>query len=328
MSGNSLGRLSDVKGVRVGHAQTPNGRSGCTVIDFPQGAVAGIDTRGGGASTRQTDSLRNFHTVQRIDAICLSGGSALGLASAQGVAEAMREQGRGYQVRGHAIPIVPAAILFDLFVSQGQIPGPVEGRAAYLAATHSEARGSVGAGCGTSVGKWFGLAGAMRGGLGMASAKLGDITLGTLVVVNAFGDVLDEHGKILAGARDPDHPAAWANTEDLFLSGRRPTEPPPVTHTNLVVVATDAVLDREAVRHLAALAHNGVTITVRPAHLSFDGDVAFAAATGLVCETPQIDRLGVLATRLVAAAIRDAVRSATSVTGLPAATSVNRGAKS
>lgn len=312
-----LGSITDVAGVRLGHAVTPAGRSGCSVIDFPAGAVAGVDVRGGGAGTRQTDSLRAYHTVPRIDAICLSGGSAMGLGCAQGVVDAMREAGRGHEVRGHHIPIVPAAILFDLFVSGGEIPGPAEGRAAWLAAGAAGAMGSVGAGAGAAVGKWFGLAGAMRGGLGMMSARFDDVTVGVLVVVNAFGDIVDEHGEVLAGARLAD--GGFADSEGLLLSGAAPVEAPAVTHTNLVVAVTDAPLGREEVRHFAALAHNGVTRSVRPAHLTFDGDVSFGAATGLRKTLVPVERLGVLAGRLVEGAVREAVLQAAPLPGLPAA---------
>lgn len=309
--------VADVAGVLVGHAATPNGLSGCTVIDFPEGAVAGLDVRGGGAGTRQTDSLRAYHTVQRIDAICLSGGSAPGLGCAQGVVDAMRERGRGYDVRGFRIPIVPAAVLFDLFVSHGEIPGPAEGRAAFLSASADPARGSVGAGLGAAVGKWHGLTGAMRGGLGMMSAVVDGVSVGVLAVVNAFGDVVAETGRVIAGARAPE--GGFARTEELFLSGAQPVAQPAVTHTTLVVAVTDARLNREEVRHFAALAHNGVTRSVRPAHLTFDGDVCFGAATGLKDEAVHVERLGILASRLAEGAVRDAVRSATSLPELPAA---------
>lgn len=316
----SQGSVTDVRGVRVGHATTPNGRSGCTVLDFPDGAVAGMDVRGGGAGTRQTDSLRGFHSVQRINALCLSGGSALGLSTSQGVLDALREQERGYAVRGHFVPIVPAAILFDLLVSEGEIPGPREGRAALLAATETPQRGSVGAGAGATVGKWFGVEGAMRGGLGMSSARLGDVSVGILAVVNAFGDILDDKGGLLAGARDPQQPHVLADTEALLLNGVAYAPAPDLagmTHTNLIVAVTDAVLTREEVRHFAAMAHNGVTTSVRPAHLSFDGDVAFGAATGQVDEVVAVDRLGALAAKLVALAMRDAVQSAGTLPDLP-----------
>lgn len=312
-----LGSISDVAGVRIGHALTASGRSGCTVIDFPPGAVAGLDVRGGGAGTRQTDSLRAYHAVQRIDALCLAGGSAMGLGCAQGVVDAMRESGRGFDVRGHHIPIVPTAVLFDLFVSGGEIPGPAEGRAAWLAAGAGEAMGSVGAGAGAAVGKWFGLAGAMRGGLGMMSARFDDVTVGVLVVVNAFGDILDEHGAVLAGARNPE--GGFADTEALLLSGAAPVERSEVTHTNLVVAVTDAPLGREEVRHFAALAHDGVTRSVRPAHLTFDGDVSFGAATGMQKTLVPVERLGVMAGRLVERAVREAVRRAAPLPGLPVA---------
>lgn len=318
-AGFASNNLTDVPGVRVGHAATPNGLSGCTVIDFPGGGIAGMDVRGGGAGTRQTDSLRAYHIVQRIDAICLSGGSALGLGCAQGVVDALREQGRGTNVRGFFIPIVPAAILFDLFVSNGDIPGPAQGREALLSAGYPAARGSVGAGLGAAVGKWHGITGAMRGGLGMMSAKLGDVTVGVLAVVNAFGDILAEDGSILAGARDPDVAGAFTGTERMILDGRTPVDQAAVSHTNLIVAVTDAALGREDVRHFAALAHNGVTVAVRPAHLTFDGDVCFGVSTGLSGETVQVDRLGVLAGKLVEAAVRDAVRSAISLPQLPSA---------
>lgn len=318
MNHSLTNRLTDVGGVRVGHAATPNGKSGCTVIDFTHGAVAGLDVRGGGAGTRQTDSLRGFHSVQRIDAICLSGGSALGLGCAQGVAETMREQGRGHEVRGFKIPIVPAAILFDLIVSDGEIPGFAEGRAAYLAAGIDPGRGSVGAGLGASVGKWYGLAGAMRGGLGMMSAKSGTITVGVLVVVNAFGDVVAPGGEILAGARDPGAAGGFADSERLLISGVHPAAAVSGANTTLAVAVTDAELGREEVRHFAAAAHNGVTLAVRPAHLSFDGDVCFGAATGQAGTAGHADRLGVLAGKLMAEAVRDAVRSAKSLVALPA----------
>lgn len=277
------GSLTSVAGVRVGHAQDGEARTGCTVVLLPEGTTAGVDVRGGAPGTRETDLLDPSALVQHINAIALCGGSAFGLAAATGVVEWLHERGVGFDAGAARVPIVPAAVIFDLGVgSADRWPDAAMGYAACEAATDaSVAEGGVGAGAGATVGKALGMANAMPGGVGSAALTLPDgTTVGALAVTNAFGDVRRaQNGAIIAGARVAPDSATFADTARLLLQAP-PAPPAPGGNTTICVVVTDAALDKAGCRKLAQMAHDGLARTIWPVHTPYDGDTVFAAATG------------------------------------------------
>jgi L-aminopeptidase/D-esterase-like protein len=293
--------ITRVPGIMVGHWTDGVGLTGCTVILCPPGTVASGQVRGGAPGTRETDLLRPGTLVEGVHAILLTGGSAFGLAAADGVMRFLEERGAGFDMGVARVPIVSAAVLFDLAVGDAAArPGPAEGYAACLAASTDVPEGNVGAGTGATVAKLNGAGGAVKGGLGTASAEEDGAIVGALAAVNAWGEILDETGEVLASAR----PQA------------APMEEGEPTNTTLVVVATNARLTKERAHLLSIAAHDGIAETVRPSHTARDGDTTFALATG-EAETDQrtLERLAVATT---AEAIRRAVRLAESVPGIPA----------
>jgi len=259
--------IRDVPGIRVGHWTDAEARTGCTVVLAPdEGMVAGVDVRGAAPGTRETDLLRPTALVERINAICLAGGSAFGLAAADGVMRRLAERGIGFATGVRPVPIVPAAILFDLAVGDPEAhPTGDAGHAATVAAEANDGplEGSVGAGTGATVAKLGGVADPQPGGVGSAARRLaGGRIVGALVVNNALGDVHARDGSLLVGR-----------------AGGQPM-PPPLVNTTLVVVATDAPLDRAQCRRLAELGHDALARGIRPTHTMFDGDVVFAVSTG------------------------------------------------
>lgn len=314
--------LTDVAGIRVGHATDLEGLTGVTVVVADGGARAAVDVRGGAPGTRETDLLAAGRLVQEVHAVCLCGGSAFGLEAAGGVTRFLAGRGVGFPTGVRPVPIVPAAVVFDLAVgSADALPDAGMGaRAAAAAAKGPVAEGSVGAGAGCSVGKLFGMAGAMRGGLGTWAVRLPDgPTVGALVVVNAFGDVRDPRtSRILAGPRDPET-GRPADTEAALLSGAAGgLWPAAGQNTTLVVVATDAALDRDALVRVAAMAHDGLARAIRPVHTPLDGDTVFALATGARGAGGLLG-VGVAAAEAVAEAVVRAVRLASGAAGIPAA---------
>jgi len=287
--------ITDVPGIRVGH--WTGAGTGVTVVLTPPGTVGSGEVRGGAPATRETALLAPERLVDQVDAVVLTGGSAFGLATADGVMRHLEAQGRGVVTSGGAVPIVPTAAVFDLAASGGERPGPEEGRAAADAAELGVPVqvGRVGAGRGVTVGKWRGPDHAVPGGLGSAAAADGDAVLGALVVVNAIGDVVADDGRMLAGSSAPPGTPAFPEPAPF-----RPGE-----NTTLVVVATNARLAKADCHLLAVSAHHGVARALHPSHTRFDGDVTFALATGAV--EGHLDRLRVLATDVVAAAVRAAV---------------------
>jgi len=295
--------------------------TGCTVVLCPAGAVGGVDQRGGAPGTRETDPLRPLHIVQKAHAVVLAGGSAFGLEAATGVVRYLEERGIGFDMRVARVPIVPAAILFDLGIGRSDVrPDAAMGYAACLAANDGPvAEGNVGAGAGATVGKVLGLPQAMKAGLGTASVDLGGgLIVGALVAVNAFGDVVDPRtGHILAGARRPDG-TGFADTLSVL---RERVNGPPMRfgapgNTVIGVVATNANLTKEGANKVAQMAHDGIARAVRPAHTMFDGDTLFALATGQV--EADVNIVGAFAAEVVAQAIVRAVLTATPAGGLPA----------
>ncbi len=295
--------------------------TGCTVVLCPAGAVGGVDQRGGAPGTRETDPLRPLHIVQKAHAVVLAGGSAFGLEAATGVVRYLEERGIGFDMRVARVPIVPAAILFDLGIGRSDVrPDAAMGYAACLAANDGPvAEGNVGAGAGATVGKVLGLPQAMKAGVGTASVDLGGgLIVGALVAVNAFGDVMDPRtGHILAGARRPDG-TGFADTLSVL---RERVSGPPLRfgapgNTVIGVVATNANLTKEGANKVAQMAHDGIARAVRPAHTMFDGDTLFALATGQV--EADVNTVGAFAAEVVAQAIVRAVLTATPAGGLPA----------
>ncbi len=301
------GAIGDVEGLLVGHATDPVGLTGCTVILCPAGTVGSGEVRGGSPGTRETDLLRPGTLVQEVHAVLLAGGSAFGLAAADGVMRFLEEREIGFDVGVARVPIVPAAILFDLGVGDVNArPGPEDGYRACMAASTDVQEGSVGAGTGATVAKVHGREGAVKGGLGTAAQRANDLVVGALAVVNAFGEVLDEDGSVLAGARIG--PAEPSGPE-------RPVGREGGTNTTLVVVATNARLSKERAHLLSLAAHEGLSRAVRPAHTMWDGDTVFALATGRADGDQRA--LEAMAEEAVAEAIRRAVLLADGIDGFP-----------
>ena len=290
--------ITDVPGVRVGH--WTGDVTGVTVIVFPPETVASCEIRGGAPATRETALLEPGRTVEHVDAIVLSGGSAFGLVTADGVMRPLAELGRGFPTRGWARSRSCLQRRSSISSRPPNVtPGLEEGRAALAAALAEPPQplqiGRVGAGRGATVGKWRGGEYSVPGGLGSASACDGDAVVGALVVVNAVGDLFDEEGRMIAGSSAPEGTPGFPEV--------RPFEEE--TNTTLAVVATNARCTKLECRLLAESAHHGLVRAIHPSHTRHDGDIAFAAATGEV--EANIDRLRLLATEVTAAAVRSAV---------------------
>ena len=285
-----------------------------------QGAVGGVDVRGGSPGTRETDLLKPMHRVDRVHAIVLSGGSAFGLDAASGVMRYLADQGIGLRIGPAIVPIVSAAILFDLGLITSEVrPGPQEGWAACAAANAGPVyEGSVGAGTGATVAKGRGMAGAIKSGIGSASLTLpGGAVIAAMVAVNAYGGVLDHRtGRLIAGPRR-EHGPGLDDPVELLLTGNGGEEGPPMTNTTIGVVATDAVLTRDEANYLAALSHDGLALTIRPCHTMRDGDTMFALATGYSAQPVDITVLGAGAVEVTARAVLRAAESATGLGGIP-----------
>lgn len=312
--------LTTIKGIQVGHAQNLDGPTGCTVIICPPQTVGGVDQRGGAPGTRETDLLRPMHLVQHVNAIVLSGGSAFGLAAADGVMRYLEEQNNGYAIgdRG-VVPIVASAIIFDLDLGNSQIRPTAEmGYSACLdASSEPVAEGSVGAGAGARVGMTLGPQFGCKGGIGSAVVELpGGLKVSALIVVNALGDIVDEQGQILAGVRNEENKFVGA-LNILSQMAKTPIKSDDVVSNTVVgVVATNAKLNKEETNKIAQMAQDGLAQAIRPAHTMFDGDTIFALATGEI-ENSNANVVGAFAAEVTAQAIRRAVRQATSLAAMP-----------
>jgi L-aminopeptidase/D-esterase-like protein len=326
------GTLTDVAGIEVGHHTDPAHGTGCTVVLTRSGAVGGVDVRGAAPGTRETDLLRAENAVPHVHGLLLSGGSAYGLAAADGVVRYLEEHGCGHRVGEFLVPIVAGAIIFDLGLVDGSVrPGEADGYAAAAVASSAPVgQGSVGGGTGATVGKAWGRARAMKGGVGSASLDVGDgLVLAALVVVNAVGSVHDpDSGALLAGPREESGrptPAVDVYADPSYghrglrhvPSGGAPGLPETGGNTTIAVVATNAVLTKAQANRLAAVAHDGIALAVRPAHTLHDGDTVFALGTGVLDAPDEFPRLCALAPTVLARAIAAAVRSATGLGGIP-----------
>jgi len=309
--------ITDIPGIRVGHYTNLEAATGCTIILCDTPAIGGVEVRGGAPATRETDLLQSHNLVEEVNAIVLTGGSAYGLDAASGVMRYLEEHGLGYDTGIARVPIVPAAAIFDLGCGSASIrPDAQAGYQACVQATSGPvSQGNVGAGTGATVGKMAGPAFMMKGGLGSASMLMSDGTLvGTLVVVNALGDIIDSDTRqIVAGARNP--------SGNGFLAAGI------TANTTIAVVATTASLAKHQVNKIVQMAHNGIAQAIHPAHTMFDGDAIFGLAMGPKSQitsnstlaATQVSAIGAAAATTLARAIIKAVRNATELHGVPAA---------
>lgn len=302
--------ITDVPGVKVGHAEDGQALTGCTVILTEDGAGCGVDVRGSAPGTRETDALDPMNAIQEVHAICLTGGSAYGLEAASGVMNYLEEQHIGFQVGEVKVPIVPGAVIFDLDVGDPKIRPDIEmGYAAVKNATAGDfAQGNVGAGCGATVGKLAGPDKAMKAGLGSASVKgADDLVVGAIVVVNAVGEVRDpETNAILAGAYDWET-SSYIQSVD-FIKKELSSPAALGGNTTIGVVAMNAELTKAEAKKIAGITHNALARLIHPVHTMFDGDTIFALGTGT--KKYPVDYLGVLAAEAMEKAIVNAVKAA------------------
>lgn len=316
--------IRQMPGVYVGHYTDAEAATGCTALVFPAGAPAGVDVRGGGPASRETDLLRPEEMVQKIHAVVLSGGSAFGLAASTGVAEELERRGYGFDVGVGVVPIVTSACLFDLACGRPDVrPGSAEGAAAVLDAFQSASeplpRGNVGAGTGCSVGKVGGPQRAMKAGLGTNIGHAGDVVVAAVTAVNACGDVVDpQTGAFIAGLLDEDGKPASTVDAILAAGGRGAFQAPkPRTNTTISCIVTNAKLDKAGCTKVAQMAADAYAHAIRPTHTLNDGDTIFVVSVGDV--EAQLDLLGVLATKVLETAIVDAAEQAEPAHGLRAA---------
>jgi L-aminopeptidase/D-esterase-like protein len=339
------GSIADIAGLHIGHFTSSQRLTGCSVILAPQGAVGGVDVRGAAPGTRETDLLDPANLVDKVHAVLLSGGSAFGLDAASGVMRWLDERNMGFQTGHGCVPIVPAAVLFDLpLVRQGDNPKARPDEASGYAACEDAIyqkplsaslmrafgyplSGNVGAGAGAVVGKLFGLNRAMKGGIGHALVQVGPWQVGAMVACNAVGDVVDPvSGKVLAGARSADG-TKLLKTQQALLAGQKAGKPMAGTNTTIGVVATNARLNKAQAKRLAMSAHDGFARSIRPAHTTLDGDTLFALATCAETAEPDMLLLTVMAAEATAQATVNAILFANGVHTLkgylPAAMELN-----
>ena len=328
------GSLVDVPGLQVGHFTLSERLTGCSVVLAPAGAVGAVDVRGAAPGTRETDLLDPANLVDQLHAVVLSGGSAFGLDAASGVVRWLAEQGIGFETGYGRVPIVPAAVLFDLpMVREGDNPKVRPDAAAGYAACDDAVyqkplsasamrsmvppmSGNVGAGAGAAVGKLFGLQRAMKGGIGHALVRVGPWQVGAMVACNAVGDVIDPvSGQVLAGARTADG-TRLLNTQQALLAGQTAATPMAGTNTTIGVVATNATLNKAQAKRLAMSAHDGFARSIRPAHTTLDGDTLFAMATCAETAPADMMLLTVMAAEATAQATVNAILFANGVHSL------------
>jgi L-aminopeptidase/D-esterase-like protein len=302
--------ITDVRGIEVGHAQDDQALTGCTVILCRKGAVAGVDVRGGAPGTRETDLLDPVNLVDRVHAVVLAGGSAFGLDAASGVMRFLNEKNIGFPTGPAKVPIVTAAILYDLGVGRADIRPDAEMgyRAAAGASSAAPAEGNVGAGMGASVGKIRGMKYAMKAGIGTWSIEINGLMIGAIVAVNAVGDVVDpQSGNKIAGLR---------TGSTLEWMKRAETRQAVRSNTVIGAIATNASLTKSQATKVAQMAQDGLARAIRPAHTLFDGDTIFALATGQ--KTADVSTVGAFAAEVMTEAILRAARTAQATGGLKA----------
>ena len=300
-------------GLEVGHFTSALRPTGCTVVLARDGAVGGVDVRGAAPGTRETDLLDPCNLVDKVHAVVLSGGSAFGLDAASGAMQWLDHHQIGFDVKVARVPIVPAAVLFDLLVGDASVrPDQAAGYAACAAATRTPpAEGNVGAGAGATVGKVFGADRAMKGGIGSASLTVDGVTVAALIACNALGDIVNPHtGQVIAGARVSPEGSALLDIRQALLKGQTSASILPGTNTTIGVVATDAVLTKPQAKRLALSAHDGLARSINPVHTISDGDTLFALGTGVGGKTLGMMTLGCMAAEVTARAVVNAVLAA------------------
>ena len=321
-----LNAITDVPGIEVGHASDFKALTGCTVVLFGEGAIGGVDIRGAATGTRQIDALNPIHIVDKIHALLLTGGSSFGLDAAGGVMTYLEERGRGFDVVTTKVPIVPTAVIFDLGIGNFRVrPDHRMGYEACLNASKKVEEGSVGVGVGATVGKLFGIDRAMKGGLGTSSIRgPKGLIVGALVVVNAFGDVIDPNSnQILAGARKSKKSLQLANASKWMMKGvtRKqfggmvPSDAS-VFNTTLGVIATNANLSKKEVHQVAQIAHSGMAKVISPLHTTFDGDLIFAVSLGK--KKADVNTVGLLGEVTLMESVKRAVTKADGFGVIPA----------
>jgi L-aminopeptidase/D-esterase-like protein len=319
------GSITDVPGIEVGHAQHPSGITGCTVILCRAGAVPGVDVRGGAPGTRETDCLRPENVIPAAHAVFLSGGSAYGLDCATGIMRFLEEKKIGFDVGVSVVPIVAGAVLNDLAFTGGTArPDAAVGYRACQEASPNEARqGNVGAGTGAAVGRLSGTAkGMVKGGLGTASVRVGELVVGAIVAVNCNGDVSDpDTGEILAGTLTPDRTRV-AGAMSMVMGATDAYKEGFPTNSTIGVVATNGILTKSTATRVAMMAHDGYARTINPIHTLGDGDVIFTMGTGSVAA--DVNRVGALAAWVMAQAVVNAVRAADTLLGVPSFKEIGR----
>ena len=316
LSVSDAGSITRGAGIEVGHFTDSRRPARCTVAMARAGAVGGVDVRGAAPGTRETDLLDPCNLVDKVHAIVLAGGSAWGLDAATGAVRWLEEQGVGLDVGVGRLPLVPAAVLFDLLVGDMRVrPDAAAGYAACAAASSVDpAEGNVGAGAGASVGKMFGMARAMKGGVGTASVTVDGVTVGALIACNAVGDVLDpDTARIVAGARTADG-LQLLDTRRALLRGELAQSVLPGTNTTIGVIATDAVISKAQAQRLAVAAHDGLARAINPVHTQLDGDTLFTLGTGASGKQPGMLLLATMAAEATARATLRAVQAARALT--------------
>ena len=307
-------------GVSAGHWTDADAETGCTVVLTTGGAVGGVAVRGGSPGTRETDLLDPIRRVNQVHAVLLSGGSAFGLAAAGGVQQWLEERGIGFDAPHGPVPIVPAAILYDLGVGRSDVRP--DAAAGYAACDVSDATdmpvGSIGAGTGATVAKACGMEGALKGGIGSACCRLPDgVSVGAAVAINAWGGVYDHRdGGLIAGPRTPD--GSMVDPVDVMLTGKSAARSSELANTTIGVVATDAKLDKMQANFVASACHDGLALTIRPCHTPSDGDTMFCVATGQNSAPSNLMAIVTAATHVTALAVLDAIRSAHGLAGINA----------
>jgi L-aminopeptidase/D-esterase-like protein len=314
------GAITDVEGIRVGHASNREAMTGCTVILCEEGAVGGVEIRGSATGTRQIDSLYPVHVVQQVHAILLTGGSSFGLDAAGGVVRYLEERGKGFDVGVTHVPVVPTAVIFDLPLGDHRVRPDAD--MAYQACLHASTEaieeGSVGVGTGATVGKLFELDRACKGGFGTASLEAGGVVVGALAAVNPLGDVVDERtGEILVGLRDEDG-SGFARTAALLRKGiwKKEFGRSSLGNTTIGVIATNVTLNREDTIKVAQMAHNGLARVISPINTTFDGDIVFALSLGQ--RGGEVNNVGALAEAAIVEAVKRAVMKADGFGIIPA----------
>lgn len=307
--------ITDIEGIKIGHAQDLDAATGCTVVIGEAGVTAGVDVRGGAPGTRETDLMDPVNLVEQIHAVVMTGGSSFGLDAASGVMQYLEEKGVGFDAFVTRIPIVCGAVLFDLTIGDHKVrPDKEMGYQACLNANDMEcAEGCVGAGTGATVGKILGMERCMKSGLGTYCLQTGDLKTGAIVAVNCLGDVIDpKTGKTLAGVLD-ENKKKFLNSEEIMIKEFAGRKIEFGGNTTIGVIVTNAKLTKSEANKVASMAHNGYGRTIRPAHTMFDGDTIFAVTTGKV--EADVSVVGLLAARIMGQAVIRAVKKATPLCG-------------